>query len=56
MKAALAGQQFTAPDDLLSGIRTFGEEIQTSELGFVFHHRIERIRWVLGNDGDHFHE
>jgi hypothetical protein len=50
MKDVLAGQQFTEPDDLLSGIRTFLEEIQTSGFELVFHHWIERVRWVLGND------
>jgi hypothetical protein len=56
IKASFAGQQVAGPHDLLSGIRTFGEEIQTSELGFVFHRRIERVRWVLENDGDYFDE
>jgi hypothetical protein len=56
MKSALAGQQFTTPDDLLSGIRTFMEEIRSFELGVFFHHRIERVRWVLENDGHYFHE
>jgi hypothetical protein len=56
MKAALAGQQFPRPEDLLTGIQEFLREIQRSELELVFHHWIERIQWVLDNNGDYFHE
>jgi hypothetical protein len=56
MKAAFGAQQFGRPDDLLSCIQTFLEQIPRSELELVFHHWIERARWVLQNDGDYFHE
>jgi hypothetical protein len=56
MKAALAGQQFPGPEDLLTGIHEFLSEIQRSELELVLHHWIERVQWVLDNDGDCFHE
>jgi hypothetical protein len=56
MKAALAGQQFPGPEDLLAGIQEFLSEIQRSELELVVQHWIERVQWVLGNDGDYFHE
>jgi hypothetical protein len=51
MKAALARQQFSGPEDLPTGIQKFLSEIQTSELEFVSHNWTERVRWVLDNDG-----
>jgi hypothetical protein len=56
MKAALARQQFPGQEDLLTGIQEFLSEIQRSELAFVFRHWIERVQWVLDNNGDYFHE
>jgi hypothetical protein len=56
MKAALAGQQFPGPEDILTGIQEFVSEIQRSESELVFRHWIERVQWVLDNDGDYFHE
>jgi hypothetical protein len=56
MKAALPGQKLPGPENLLSDIQEFMSEIQRSELEFLFHHWIERVQWVLDNDGDHFHE
>jgi hypothetical protein len=56
MKAALAGQQFPGPEDLLTGIQEFLSETQRSEMEFVFHEWIERVQWVLENDEDFFHE
>jgi hypothetical protein len=56
MKVALAEQQLPGPDDLLTGIQEFLSEIQTSEFELVFHHWIERVQWVLDNNGDYFHE
>jgi hypothetical protein len=56
MKAALAGQQLPGPDDFLTGIQDFLNEIQRAKLELVFHHWIERVQWVLDNDGDSFHE
>jgi hypothetical protein len=34
----------------------FLEEVQVSELKLVFHYWVERIRWVLGHNGDHYNE
>jgi hypothetical protein len=56
MKAALTGQQFPGPKDLLTGIEEFLREIQRSELELVFRHRTERVKRVLDSDGDYFHE
>jgi hypothetical protein len=56
MKAALVGQKFPGPEDLLIGVQEFLSEIQRSELELAFHHWIERVQWVLDNDGDYFHE
>jgi hypothetical protein len=54
MKAALAGQQFLGPEDLLTGIQEILSEIQRSEMELVFQHWIERVQWVLDNGGDDF--
>jgi hypothetical protein len=56
MNAALAGQQFPGPKDLLTGIQKFLRATQKSGLELAFHHWIERIQWVLDNDGDHLNE
>jgi hypothetical protein len=50
------GQRFTGSTDLFDGIQTFLDEIQVYELEHVFHHGIERDRWVLDNDRDRSHE
>jgi hypothetical protein len=52
MKAGLAGQSFAEPEGLFEGIMAFMEEIQVSELKLVFHHWVERIRWVLNHNGN----
>jgi hypothetical protein len=41
MKAALAGQTFDWPKELLDAITTFLEQIQASELKLVFQHWVE---------------
>jgi histone-lysine N-methyltransferase SETMAR len=56
MKAALVGQKFPEPEDLLIGVQEFLSEIQRSELELAFRHWIERVQWVLDNHGDLFHE
>jgi hypothetical protein len=56
MKAALTGQQFPGPEDLLTGTQAFLSEIQRSELELVFCCWMEWVQWVLDNDGDYFHE
>jgi hypothetical protein len=54
MKASLAGKSFSRPEELLDGINTFREEIHEAELKVVFHHWIERVKWVLDHDGDDY--
>jgi ABC-type iron transport system FetAB ATPase subunit len=49
-KGALAGQQFIGQANLPDGIQAFLDEIQKSEVERVFHHWIERVRWVLDHD------
>jgi hypothetical protein len=34
----------------------FLDEIQRSELEYVFRHWIEQVRWVLDNHRDYIHE
>jgi hypothetical protein len=48
VKAALAGQQFPRPEDVLSDIQELLSEIQRSQLEFVFHHWIEGFNgcWI----------
>jgi histone-lysine N-methyltransferase SETMAR len=56
LKTSLAGRMFDEPGELLDGIRSFLEEVRPSELQIVFSHWVERVRWVLGNNGDYYHE
>jgi hypothetical protein len=56
MKAALAEQNFAGPVDAPESIRDFPDNSQRSELEYIFHHWIERVRRVLDRDGDYFHE
>jgi hypothetical protein len=56
MKAALAGQWFPGPEPLLTVIQQFLSEVQRSELELVFRHWIERVQWVLDNNGYYFCE
>jgi histone-lysine N-methyltransferase SETMAR len=56
LKTSLAGRMFDEPGELLDGIRSFLEEVRPSELQIVFSHWIERVRWVLANNGDYYHE
>jgi hypothetical protein len=53
MKAALAGQHFPGPEDLLTGIQEFLGETQRSGLELVLDHWIERVQRVLDNNGDY---
>jgi histone-lysine N-methyltransferase SETMAR len=56
LKNSLAGRMFDGPEELLEGITSFVEEVQPSELHVVFSHWVERVRWVLENNGDDYHE
>jgi hypothetical protein len=47
---------FHDPEELLDGITSFFEEVQPSELHVVFSHWTERVRWVLENNEDCYHE
>jgi hypothetical protein len=51
MKAGLVGQSFAEPERFFEGIMYFLEEVQVSELKLIFHHLVERIRWVLDHNG-----
>jgi hypothetical protein len=55
-KHSLTGRMFDDPEELLDGLTSFVEEVQPSELHVVFSHWVERIRWVLENNGDYYHE
>jgi hypothetical protein len=56
VKNSLAGRRFDEPEQLLEAIRVFFNEIQPSELEIVLSRWVERVRWVLENNGDYYHE
>jgi histone-lysine N-methyltransferase SETMAR len=56
LKNSLAGRMFDDPEELLDGTTSFLEEVHPSELQVVFSHLVERVRWVLENNGDYYHE
>jgi hypothetical protein len=56
IKTLLAGRVFNDADELLRAITEFLTEIHRSELQFVFHHWIERVKWVLADNGDYYQE
>jgi hypothetical protein len=47
---------FRRPEQLLEAIAEFLNEIQPPEVRAVFSHWVERVRWVLKNNEDHYHE
>jgi hypothetical protein len=47
---------FDDPEELLDVINTFLEEVHRSKLHVVFSHWEERVRSVLANNGDYYHE
>jgi hypothetical protein len=55
LKNSLADRMFDDPEERLDGITSLLEEIQPSELHVVFSHWVERVRWVLENNGDYYH-
>jgi hypothetical protein len=56
MKIALEGSHFKEPENLLETITEFLKEMHSSKLMIVFHHWIERVRWVIEHNGDYYHE
>jgi hypothetical protein len=56
IKTSLADRTFNDLGELLETITEFVNEIQPSELQFVFHHWIERVKLALANNGDEYHE
>jgi hypothetical protein len=43
-------------EELLDVITSALEEVQRLKLHVVFNHSVERLRWVLANNGDYYHE
>jgi aromatic ring-opening dioxygenase catalytic subunit (LigB family) len=56
VKTSFAGQTFDDPKQLLEAITEFLNEIEPPEVIVVFSHWVERVRWVLENIGDYYHE
>jgi hypothetical protein len=51
-----AGRTFDESEQCREAITAFLDEIQPSELEVVFSHWAERVRCVLENNGDYYHE
>jgi hypothetical protein len=56
VKTLRVGQTFDEPKQLLEAITEFLNEIQPPEVVRGFSHWVERVRWVLENNGDYHHE
>jgi histone-lysine N-methyltransferase SETMAR len=56
VKTSLVGQAFDEPDQLLEAITEFLNGIEPPEVVAVFSHWVERVQWVLENNGDYDHE
>jgi hypothetical protein len=56
VKTSLVGQTFDEPEQLLDAITEFLNEIQPPAVVAVFNHWVERVRWVLENNGDYYCE
>jgi hypothetical protein len=56
VKTSLVGQTFDEPEQLRGAITNFLNEIQSPEVVAVFSHWVERVQWILENNGDSYHE
>jgi histone-lysine N-methyltransferase SETMAR len=56
VKISLGDQIFHELEQLLEVLTEFLNEIQPPEVIAVFIHWAERVRWVLENNGDYYHE
>jgi transposase len=56
VKNSLVGRTFDEPEQLLEPITKFLTEIQPAEVLAVLSHWVERVWWVLENNGDCYHE
>jgi hypothetical protein len=56
VKTSLVCQTFDEPEQLLKAITELLNEIQPPEVVAVLRHWAERVRWVLENNRDYYHE
>jgi hypothetical protein len=56
VKTSLVGHTFDDPEQRLVAISEFLNEMQPPKVVAVFSHWVERVRWVLQNNGDDYHE
>jgi hypothetical protein len=56
VKTSLAGRVFNDTDEFVESVIQLLNENQHSELQLVSQHWIERVKWVLANNGDYHHE
>jgi histone-lysine N-methyltransferase SETMAR len=56
VKTAFVGQTFEEPEELLEAVTECLNEIQRLELELAFSHLPERVRSVLANKGDYYHD
>jgi hypothetical protein len=52
-KNSLVGWTLDETEQLLEAITEFLNEVQPSKLEAIFSHWVERVRWVLENNGDY---
>jgi histone-lysine N-methyltransferase SETMAR len=55
-KTAIQNQSFQDPDELIEALTNLFDSITFEELQIVFHNWIRRLRWVIENKGEYFHE
>jgi hypothetical protein len=56
VKTLFVTQTFDESEQLLEDITEFLNAVQQPEVAAVFSHLVERMRWVLENNGDYHHE
>jgi hypothetical protein len=56
MKIELHGCKFEELEQLLEGIHDLLNDVQLSELIFVFYHWIECVQWAIKHNEDYYHE
>jgi histone-lysine N-methyltransferase SETMAR len=54
IKTGFAGRSLNGPKELLEGVREFMEGIPVAELTVVCEGWIDRVRWVIAHNGQHY--
>jgi hypothetical protein len=56
IKTSLGGRVFNDADEVLDAVIELLNEIQPSKLPLIFHHWIQRVKWLLATNGDYYHD